>query len=121
MGTWGAGPFANDAALDFVGGITDQLVEAVESFVRVPRIDEGFDEAFAAVAVLNLIAAGSNAHRPEPAVVRQWRDAMLKCFDEQIEELAPAGGFADEQRSKVVEQLDRLIANAEAFHNPKKM
>jgi hypothetical protein len=116
MGTWGAGPFQNDAALDFVGEIRDQLVEAIESFVRAPRIDEGFDEAFAAVALLNLVAGGSPAYRPKPEDARRWREALLKCFDEQIEELSPQEGFVEQQRGALLGHLDMLIANCAAFH-----
>ena len=124
MGTWAAGPFENDAALDFTDDIATQLVEAVESFVRSPRIDGGFDEAFAAVGLLNVIAKGSDSFGmagspitvPEPGDARRWRAAMLECFDEQIEELSPKAGFVEAQRAKLVEHLDRLVATAEATH-----
>lgn len=125
MGTWGAGPFESDEALDFVDGITAQLVEAVESFARVPRIDEGFDAAFAAIGLFNLVAEGASSFPiragfpispPTSGDARRWREAMLKCFDEQIEELSPKAGFVEEQRAKLVEHLDRLVAACEAYH-----
>lgn len=125
MGTWAAGPFENDAALDFVDGIGSNLSDALESFARTPQIDEGFDTAFAAVGLFNLLAAGatplglkagSPVAQPTPDDARRWRSVMLKCFDEQIEGLSPAQGFVEEQRAALVEHLDRLVANAEAFH-----
>jgi hypothetical protein len=122
MGTWGAGPFGSDEALDFVNEVSDRLTEEVESFVRSPQIDEGFDSAFAAVGLLNLLevgAKGLGAGRspislPDPEDARRWRVAMLKCFDENIEKLVPQPGFVEEQRAKLVEHLDRLVENAEA-------
>jgi hypothetical protein len=120
--TWGAGPFENDAALDLVDEVTRRLVDVVESFVAAPRIDEGFDEAFAAVGLLNLISAGaagfiragSPVTPPKPDDVRRWREAMLDCFDEHIKELSTNEGFVEEQRASLVEHLDRLVAEARA-------
>jgi hypothetical protein len=122
MGTWAAGPFESDEALDFVDDMAARLIDAVESFVRNPQIEEGFDTAFAAVGLLNVVVAGSPAlipagspvGLPSPEDARRWREAMLKCFDEQLEELAPQPGFAGEQRAKLVEHLGRLVENAEA-------
>jgi Domain of unknown function (DUF4259) len=113
----GSGPFGNDHALDFVGDIRDQLVEAVESFARAPEIDHGFDEAFAAIALLDLLASGTPAYRPKPDDDRRWRQAMLHCCDEEIQEMAPEGSeFVTEQRAMLVEQLDSLAAACAAFH-----
>ena len=85
MGTWAAGPFENDAALDFVGDVVDQLMAAVNAFIESPEIDETFDEAFAAIALLNAVM--------ERTPTRPWsgdgmvdggsiREAMVGCYDD---------------------------------------
>ncbi|WP_408629679.1 DUF4259 domain-containing protein [Anaeromyxobacter oryzisoli] len=95
MGTWDAGPFGNDAAMDLVGTVVDSLMETVDAFLANPRIDETFDEGFAAIALLNEVMQRTAA--------RPWRDgggvagppireAFLRCFDEQIDGMDPAPG-----------------------------
>ncbi|MEZ4399738.1 MAG: DUF4259 domain-containing protein [Kofleriaceae bacterium] len=112
MGTWQAGPFGNDAALDFVGSVIDHLMSAVDEFMAAPEIDETFDAAFAAIALLN----GVMAHTPS----RPWADgaavdggpirtAMLACFDEQIDGMAPAADFKQDQRAALVATLDTFV------------
>ncbi len=116
MGTWAAGPFGNDAALDYVGEIVDTLVENIESFMRSPQIDEGFDDAFAAVALLNVVATASSASCPEPDVVLRWQKTMLKCFDEQIESLSPKKDFVRRQRAAVTSAFAKLLRLSKRFH-----
>ena len=43
MGTWEAGPFGNDMAADFVGGVVQGLMAAVDAFLESPEIDETFE------------------------------------------------------------------------------
>jgi hypothetical protein len=113
MGTWDAGPFANDAALDFVGESIGHIMGTVDEFMGAPQIDETFDAAFAAIALLNAIM-GVTPSRP-------WRDggvvdgapiraAMLRCFDEQIDDLDPDPEFKQKQRVALIATLDRFVA-----------
>jgi hypothetical protein len=112
MGTWAAGPFENDAALDFVGDIIDTLMVAVTGFVESPQIDDGFDEAFAAIALLNRVMEMTSS--------RPWagdgvidggpiRDAMLRCFDEQIDGMEPDADFKREHREALVQTLHTFV------------
>jgi len=115
MGTWAAGPFGNDAALDFVGGLMNRLMEPVNEFMESPEIDETLDPAFAAIALMNAVM--------EKTPVRPWaeggavdpvpiREAMLRCFDADIGSLEPAEGFVKDQRAALVAELDRFVALA---------
>lgn len=117
MGTWAAGPFSNDAALDFVGDVIDHLMQPVNAFLEDPRIDEGFDEAFAAIALLNQIMRTTSS-RPwsEDEVVdgAPIREAMLRCYDEQIDGLDPNPSFKTEQRRALVDALDTFVAELSA-------
>lgn len=112
MGTWDAGPFENDAAMDFVSGVIDSLMESVDAFLRDPRIDETFDEGFAAVALLNEVMQRTPA-RPwrdgGPLVAAPIRDAFLRCFDEQIDGLDPEPGFRTAQRAALEAELARFV------------
>lgn len=115
MGTWGSGPFDNDEALDFVGEIVDQLMLRVDDFIATPMIDETFDSALAAVAVLNEVMSRSPV-RPfdeqagaerDPAPIRQ---AMMSCYDSQIDGMEPEPDFKAEKREVVEAEMDRFVA-----------
>jgi hypothetical protein len=116
MGTWAAGPFENDAALDFVGEVVDQLMGAVDEFLEEPQIDETFDPAFAAIALLNEVMSRTSA-RPWDREAGAERDpapivaAMLGCYDEQIGDMGPSPDFERDQRAALVLELDRFRAH----------
>ncbi|MGV9669494.1 MULTISPECIES: DUF4259 domain-containing protein [unclassified Gordonia (in: high G+C Gram-positive bacteria)] len=109
MGTWAAGPFGNDKALDFVGDVVDQLTEPIAEFLESPSIAETFDEAFGALALLNEVM--------ERTPVRPWgsdgpsagdlRVAFLRCYDDQIGEMGAGEEFPADQRAALVAELDR--------------
>jgi hypothetical protein len=115
MGTWGAGPFKNDAALDFVSGIIDTLMESVNDFMSSPQIDENFDPAFAAIAMLNAIMAITPSRPWDSSADKAVdggpiRDAMLACYDEQIDSMEPKADFKRDQRAALVTTLDEFVA-----------
>lgn len=101
MGAWGAGPFENDAAMDYVGGLIDHMMGAVKEFMSSPSIDDGFDEAFAAIALLNRVMSSSKsrAHDADGQLdAKPIREAMLRCFDEQIDEFDPDSDYKRDLR-----------------------
>ncbi|MEZ4238558.1 MAG: DUF4259 domain-containing protein [Myxococcota bacterium] len=115
MGTWDAGPFGNDAAMDFVGDVIRSLTAPLDEFLADPQIDETFDPAFAAIALLNEVMTRTVARPWDPAAEaprdpRPIAEAMLRCFDEQIAGMAPAPGFEADQRAALVAELDRFVA-----------
>src|SRR5690606_1188291 len=108
MGTWDAGPFSNDAAMDFVGDVIDNIAQPIHDFMAEPLIDEGFDEAFAAVAMLNSLMplTGAQAwHNGDTLDGKPVREALLKCYDEQIDDLDPDPDFKAAQRKQLVAVL----------------
>lgn len=112
MGTWAAGPFGNDAALDYVGGVLDHLMAPIKEFLEDPMIDETFDPAFAAIALMNEIMRVTPSrpwHNDGVLDGEPIRAAMLACFDEQIAGMEPAEGFEADQRAALVATLDRLV------------
>jgi hypothetical protein len=111
MGTWDAGPFNNDAAMDFVGEVFDSLMEPVREFMDSPEIDETFDAAFAAIAVMNDLMTRTTGRpwdrdhvlQPEPIIA-----AMVHCFDEQIDGMDPDADFKTHHRAALIAELDRF-------------
>jgi hypothetical protein len=116
VGTWGAGPFSNDSAKDFVADVRDGVVSKIESFVAEPQIDDGFDEAFAALALLNAIVVASDCYLPPPEDVERWRAAFLTCFDEQVDSLSPDAKYKRDHRLALVAALDQLTKLSTDFH-----
>jgi len=112
MGTWDAGPFANDRALDHVGDVFDYLMAAVNAFMAAPTIDGDFDAAFASIAIMNVVMK-LTLSRPyidgEIVDGAQIRAAMLACFDEQIDGLEPAPGYKRDHRLALVSALDEFV------------
>ena len=112
MGTWGAGPFANDGALDYVGSVIDFLMKPVDAFVASPEIDETFDPAFAAIELLNEVmrVTPSRPYRREGFDPAPMSQAMISCFDEQIDGMGPDEEFKAEQRAALVSALETFVA-----------
>jgi phosphatidylserine/phosphatidylglycerophosphate/cardiolipin synthase-like enzyme len=111
MGTWDAGPFNNDAAMDFIGELLDTLKQPVNDFLESPEIDETFDAAFAAIAMMNEVMTRTSG--------RPWHDgnvmksgpivaAMVQCFDEQIDGMEPDDEFKTQHRAALMAELDRF-------------
>lgn len=95
MGAWGAGPFDNDAALDFFGDLADGPPDAVTDGLHTAMADivnnsdylEGPDVE-AAIAAACLIAA-----RIDPSVsidvnAKEYLDQLTFTVDERLRELA---------------------------------
>jgi len=89
MGAWGAGPFENDDALDFLGelsGLTaDELASRLEAALAVPA--QGYlelPEASAAIAAAGLIAVA--------------RGGAFDSLNEEVVELAQTGAVRDGAR-----------------------
>ena len=77
MGAWGSGPFDNDDAMDFVGGLADapgaDLVVLLGEALKLPQDYVESPEGSNAVAAAALIAArrGYNADNPTVADLLQ--------------------------------------------------
>lgn len=73
MGTWAAGPFGNGKGLDYIGRTTDGLLETILAFIDEPQLEKNFDEAFAAIALRNVLAEKVRAPLPSAAEVDVWK------------------------------------------------
>jgi hypothetical protein len=119
MGTWGAGNFENDYALDYLGELMDQLVSTVEECFEEEDgadLDEGGEERLMpSVAIMTLLSREFGAHPPKAEVVARWKKRYLKIYDDQIDGLDPSDDFKSDRRKTIEETFDSLIARAKEF------
>ncbi|WP_433334245.1 DUF4259 domain-containing protein [Spirillospora sp. CA-294931] len=94
MGAWGVGPFDNDAALDFAGGLADipadtadGLAEAMSFVVETDDYIEG-PEMDAALAAACFVAARMDPTVPITGSGRKYLDELEFTVDENLRALA---------------------------------
>ncbi len=113
MGTWAPGPFGNDAASDLAGRMVDLLMVPVDAFLGSPDHDGSFEQAFAAVALLNEVMSRTavrpwdetlQAPRPSKPIV----DALISVFDEHYIDEDTADTFARSQRAALLAECERF-------------
>ena len=119
MGTWAAGNFDNDGALDYVGDVIDGLVARIEECFadeEMSRLDE-FGEAVIvpSIEIISLLHENCKAAPPKAEVVSNWKTRFLAIFDEQIDGLEPAEDYAIERRVVIVATFERLENKAREF------
>jgi|SRR6185369_10317077 len=119
MGTWGAGNFDSDGALDYLGDHIDSLVEKInECFEAGAGLDEeGESELMPTVELLVILAEQCPAAPPKPEEVKTWKKRYLKTYDSEIDDLDPQEGFKEERRAVIEQTFDRLINKAAAFYD----
>jgi hypothetical protein len=112
MGTWGSGNFQNDAALDYMGDLSDEFSQRIEDiFADEERayLDEDAEgQLIPTVAILATLAEHCALVPPRPQIVTGWQEKYLALFDDQIDGMEPAEGYAAERRSVIVETFTRL-------------
>ncbi|BDI28223.1 hypothetical protein CCAX7_002740 [Capsulimonas corticalis] len=119
MGTWGAGNFDSDGALDYISGVVDDLEGKIEDILtdedRSALDEEGEGVLVPSVAILSALHETVQAPTPEPAVVARWRAQYLAIYDGQIDDLDPDDGYKDERRQVIQSTFDKLETQAQAF------
>ncbi len=112
MGTWGAGNFDNDGALDYAGSVIDKFTARIEecfSGEDLADLDEdGETVLMPSVEMICVISERCGAAPPRADVVAGWRERYLRIYDEQIDSLEPADGYTDERRKVIEETFTRL-------------
>jgi hypothetical protein len=114
MGTWGAGNFDSDYALDFLDAEVRRHVDTIEGiFADEERfqLDEDAEAVLVpSVFILSLLCEHCRAHLPASVHVAEWKARYLAMYDREIDGLAPAPGFKDERRCVIAATFDRLAA-----------
>jgi hypothetical protein len=121
MGTWNAGNFDNDSALDYVGDLIDQLTNTINSCFEDDNadLDEGGEgELMPSVFIIDLLSQHCGAAPPKPDVIESWCDRYVKIYDEQIDGLEPDPEFKVNRRKVVADTFSSLIATSNEFWNP---
>jgi hypothetical protein len=115
MGTWGAGNFADDRALDWLGGFVDGLVDRIEEGMADP--EAGCSHPLGAqLEALAVLCEQLNAVPPEPARVARWREKYVRTWDAGIDAYGPDPQYKADRRKVIEATFDRLAAVAERWH-----
>ncbi|MEO7720119.1 MAG: DUF4259 domain-containing protein [Capsulimonas sp.] len=119
MGTWGAGNFDSDSALDYISSVVDDLEGKIEDLLtdeeRSALDEEGEGVLVPSVAILSALHETVQAPTPEPANVARWRTQYLAIYDAQIDGLEPDAEYKVERRQVIQDTFDKLEAQAQAF------
>ena len=117
MGTWGAGNFESDGALDFVGDVMDRLETEVRAFADAeePAIEDCEDVVMPAVAIMVARCQSCSAPPPKEELVARWRAKYLSMYDEQIGGLDPDERFKAERRAIIERTFAALEEQASVF------
>lgn len=117
MGTWDAGIFDNDEALDLVGEIVDDLQRRMEGWFgeQEPFIEDGEGLIPPIIAIMQLLSANCGAAPPKPDLIARWKTKYLKLWDEQIDDLDPEEGFKNSRREVLVRAFKQLETTSKSF------
>ena len=118
MGTWAAGNFDSDGALDYVGDLMDQLTKTISSCFEDDNADlddGGESKLMPSVAIIKLLSTHCGAAPPKPNVIEAWRDQYLEIYDNQIADLDPDPEYKSERRLSIETTFSDSIALSRQF------
>jgi hypothetical protein len=112
MGTWGEGNYDSDGAAD----TRDELIKEIEGRIadicgeeEIEVDGDGEEVLMPYVAIILLLCKHAGAMPPRAPVITAWRDKYLENFDEQIEDLDAAAGYAEGRRKVIEDTFNELI------------
>lgn len=112
MGTWGAGDFESDGALDFLDEQVERYLGIIEDvFADAERfhLDEDAESMLIpSVRILTALATQLDAFLPDTLDVETWKARYLAMYDAQIDGLQPVAGFKAERRAAIAAAFDGL-------------
>ena len=106
MGTWAAGVFENDASLDLVSDVADE----VKKEMAPPDSVEDTDQVLAAVAILKVLVEHCHVPPPELAEIESLKVVVLDLYDKEIDGLDPDEDFKVQRRGVIERTFDEFIA-----------
>ncbi len=114
MGTWDAGVFDNDCALDHVCEFTGKMIQDIDEAVADPselECDEYWGDAMPAhVEMLLLLHRDAHGLLPPQEKAEHWRDTYMNVWDSYIDELDPDPDYKIKRRQVLTSLFDRLIS-----------
>src|SRR5262249_31322174 len=103
MGTWGAGNFDNDSALDYMGEVEEELVRRIEDILadedRCALDEDGEGVLMPTLEMLSVLHEQCHLGLPERETVQRWKAQYLAVFDDQIDGLDPKPGYKEARRA----------------------
>lgn len=112
MGTWGAGDFESDGALDFLDEQVERYLGIIEDVIADEqrfRLDEDAESMLIpSVRILTALATQLDAFLPDSLDVDEWKSRYLAMYDAQIDGLQPVEGFKAERRAAIAGAFDGL-------------
>lgn len=119
MGTWGAGNFSSDGALDYLGEMIDNLTNHVQSLLNkgtFADLDEcGESELMPSVHIISLLCEHCNGAPPKQDMIASWRAQYLQRFDTQIDALGADLEFKNERRAVISNTFETLEQQSKRF------
>jgi hypothetical protein len=121
MGTWGAGNFQNDCAMDYAGRLVRGFVEDVEYAAAEPsrmETDEFYGDIMPCLVAIisSLHELTGTAAIPRPNVVAGWKAKYMAVWEGYIDKLRPAPGYKEQRRAVLLETFDRLEQQSRQIH-----
>lgn len=120
MGTWSAGVYGNDSALDWVGDLVDGIEKTVRS--KIGNFDENDgDWLLAAVDTMYAVCKNAGGTAPNLSEVLQWHKSYFLSWDLYNQEHDVGPAYITAQRKVIDETFDRLVALSKSFWDPPKL
>lgn len=119
MGTWGAGNFENDGALDYLGNLVASLIATVNECLADPdrsSLDLGGEAVvMPSVDIIALLCERYDAPAPGESLVARWHEQYLRIYDEQIDSLDPRPDYKEHRRATIEQTFERLESLAQQW------
>jgi hypothetical protein len=118
MGTWGAGNWDSDAALDFLGTEMDRHVRAITDILadreRFSLDEDAEGELMPRIAILTVLCEQCRGSLKRSVDLVAWKAQYLEMYDDQIDDLQPREGYRQQRRAVIEATFDTLIRLHEA-------
>ena len=119
MGTWAAGNFDNDGAMDYVGELIEQLTKTITKCFDEDDemlLDEGGEDyLMPSVAIIKMLSENCNAAPPKPQVIKKWQKRYLASYDKNIDGLDPNEEYKVTRRQVIDQTFNDLINLSQSF------
>jgi hypothetical protein len=117
MGAWGPENFSDDAALDWLGSLADDLAAEIDKDIRWSGPGDLCGHwVTAKIEVLTVLCERFNAAPPHPDQIAGWREMFLRAWEEEIDDWDPKPGYKEERRRVIERTFERLSVIAEGWH-----
>jgi hypothetical protein len=119
VGTWGAGNFDNDSALDYMGEVEEFLINRIEEILadedRCALDEDGEGVLMPTLNIMSVLHEHCRLGLPERETVLRWKAQYLFVFDEQIDGFDPKPGHREARRAIIEATFLKLEAQAWDF------